>query len=71
MFYPTVLNHQTIKIMQKSVRNKPVDWRKIMRIGLLQWILVATLAGASYAKETSAQSVLSKDMTLSSEKCFA
>jgi TonB-linked SusC/RagA family outer membrane protein len=65
MFYPTVLNHQTIKIMQKSVRNKPVDWRKIMRIGLLQWILVATLAGASYAKETSAQSVLSKDMTLS------
>ncbi|TLU99485.1 TonB-dependent receptor [Dyadobacter luticola] len=50
--------------MQKSVRNKPVNWQKIMRIGLLQWIIAAALAGASYAKETSAQSVLSKDMSL-------
>lgn len=57
-------NHQTIKIMQKTVRNKPVDWRKIMRIGLLQWILAVSLAAGSYAKETAAQSVLSKDMTL-------
>jgi TonB-dependent SusC/RagA subfamily outer membrane receptor len=50
--------------MQKTVRNKPVDWRKIMRIGLLQWILAVSLAAGSYAKETAAQSVLSKDMTL-------
>jgi TonB-linked SusC/RagA family outer membrane protein len=50
--------------MQKSVRNKPVDWRKIMRIGLLQWIIAVSLAAGSYAKETAAQSVLSKDMTL-------
>jgi TonB-linked SusC/RagA family outer membrane protein len=50
--------------MQKSVRNKPLNWLKIMRIGLLQWILALLLAGVSYAKETSAQSVLSKDLTL-------
>jgi len=50
--------------MQKTVRNKPVDWRKIMRIGLLQWIIAVSLAAGSYAKETAAQSVLSKDMTL-------
>ncbi len=57
-------NSQTIKIMQKSVRNKPINWQKLMRIGLLQWIIAALLASVSYAKESSAQSVLSKDMTL-------
>ncbi|WP_439555414.1 TonB-dependent receptor [Dyadobacter sp.] len=51
--------------MQKTVRNKPLNWRKIMRIGLLQWILVTLLAGGGYAKETTAQSLLSKDVTLS------
>ncbi|GAB2787247.1 TonB-dependent receptor [Rhabdobacter roseus] len=51
--------------MKKSVRTKPINWQKIMRIGLLQWLLAALLASASYARESSAQSVLSKDMTLS------
>jgi TonB-linked SusC/RagA family outer membrane protein len=50
--------------MQKTVRNKPVNWQMIMRIGLLQWLFVALLAGSSYAKESSAQSILSKDMTI-------
>lgn len=50
--------------MQNSVRNKPLNWQKIMRIGLLQWILAVLLAGISYASELSAQSVLSKDVTL-------
>lgn len=35
-----------------------------MRIGLLQWILAVLLASISYAKEISAQSILSKDITL-------
>ncbi|MCF2519018.1 TonB-dependent receptor [Dyadobacter sp. CY351] len=51
--------------MQKTVRNKPVNWQMIMRIGLLQWLFVALLAGSSYAKESTAQSILSKDMTIS------
>ncbi|GAB3914051.1 SusC/RagA family TonB-linked outer membrane protein [Larkinella knui] len=50
--------------MQNSILNQSVDWRKIMRIGLLQWILAVLLAGIGYAKEISAQSILSKDMTL-------
>ncbi|QRR01027.1 TonB-dependent receptor [Dyadobacter sandarakinus] len=50
--------------MQKSVPDKPVNWRKIMRIGLLQWVLASLLAGGSYAKESAAQSILSKDMSL-------
>ncbi len=57
-------NNQTIKIMQKSVRNKPINWQKLMRIGLLQWIMAALLASSGYAKESTAQSILSKDMTL-------
>jgi len=35
-----------------------------MRIGLLQWILAILLAGIGYAKDLSAQSILSKDLTL-------
>ena len=50
--------------MQNSVPNKPVNWRKIMRIGLLQWILAILFAGFGHAKEISAQSILSKDVTL-------
>lgn len=50
--------------MKKSVRNKPVSWRTIMRFGLLQWLLAALLASFAYAGESSAQSILSKDMTL-------
>ncbi|WP_229216037.1 SusC/RagA family TonB-linked outer membrane protein [Dyadobacter frigoris] len=50
--------------MQKSVRNKPINWQKLMRIGLLQWIMAALLASSGYARESSAQSILSKDMTL-------
>jgi TonB-linked SusC/RagA family outer membrane protein len=50
--------------MQNSILNQSVDWRKIMRIGLLQWILAVLLAGIGYAKEIAAQSILSKDMTL-------
>jgi TonB-linked SusC/RagA family outer membrane protein len=50
--------------MQNLVRNKPINWQKIMRIGLLQWILAVLLASVSYAREISAQSILSKDITL-------
>ncbi|MGV3560468.1 TonB-dependent receptor [Larkinella arboricola] len=50
--------------MQIFTLNQSVDWRKIMRIGLLQWILALLLTGISYARETTAQSILSKDMTL-------
>ncbi|WP_149242772.1 TonB-dependent receptor [Dyadobacter sp. 32] len=50
--------------MQNSIPNKPLNWQKIMQIGLLQWILAIILAGAGYAKSTSAQSILSKDLTL-------
>ncbi|MFD1140513.1 TonB-dependent receptor [Larkinella insperata] len=50
--------------MQIFIPNQSVDWRKIMRIGLLHWILALLLTGISYGRETAAQSVLSKDMTL-------
>lgn len=50
--------------MQISIPNKPVNWLKIMRVGLLQWILTALFAGIGYAKDLSAQSVLSKDVTV-------
>ncbi|WP_229253753.1 TonB-dependent receptor [Dyadobacter sp. NIV53] len=50
--------------MEKSVRNKPVNWLKIMRIGLFQCVIAALLTSMSYAGESSAQSVLSRDMTL-------
>ncbi|GAB3932474.1 TonB-dependent receptor [Larkinella terrae] len=50
--------------MQNSILNQSVDWRKIMRIGLLQWILALLLTGISYGREIAAQSILSKDMTL-------
>ena len=35
-----------------------------MRISLLQWILMAFLASVSYAKESTAQSILNKDITI-------
>ncbi|WP_229252672.1 SusC/RagA family TonB-linked outer membrane protein [Dyadobacter helix] len=50
--------------MEKSVRNKPVNWLKLMRIGLFQCVLAALLGSFAYARESSAQSVLSQDMTL-------
>ncbi|KAA9349423.1 TonB-dependent receptor [Larkinella humicola] len=50
--------------MQIFIPNKSVDWRKIMRIGLLHWILAVLLTGIANAREIAAQSILSKDMTL-------
>ncbi|MBE9461234.1 TonB-dependent receptor [Dyadobacter subterraneus] len=50
--------------MQKLVPNKPYNWRLFMRISLLQWILMAFLASVSYAKESTAQSILNKDITI-------
>ncbi|HEV7347819.1 TonB-dependent receptor [Telluribacter sp.] len=50
--------------MKKLLRNKPINWRKIMRFGLLQWLLAALLASVTYARESTAQSILSKDMTI-------
>jgi TonB-linked SusC/RagA family outer membrane protein len=53
--------------MQKTVRNKPITWRYLMRIGLFQWMLVALLAGVGYAKDGSAQSILNRELTLKLE----
>lgn len=53
--------------MEKSVRNKSINWRQLMRIGLLQWMLGILLVSVGYAKETSAQSILSRDLTLKME----
>jgi TonB-linked SusC/RagA family outer membrane protein len=64
MIIKQCLNYKTTKIMQNSIRNKPFNWLKIMRIGLLQWILAVLIAGVGYAKDTSAQAILSKDLTL-------
>lgn len=50
--------------MEKLVPNKPFDWLKIMRIGLFQCVLVALLGAISYARETSAESILGKDLSL-------
>src|SRR6218665_2680477 len=57
--------NQTIKVMEKPIPNKPVNWLKIMRIGLLQCVLAALLGSITYARESSAQSILGRDMTLS------
>jgi len=50
--------------MQKIVLNKPDNWLKIMRIGLLQWILILLLAGFSYAGKIEAQPILNKNVSL-------
>lgn len=50
--------------MKKLVRNKPINWRNIMRFGLLPCLLAALLVSVTYARESTAQSILSKDMTL-------
>ncbi|WP_460942781.1 TonB-dependent receptor [Spirosoma daeguense] len=50
--------------MQKTLLNKSVDWRKIMRYGLLQCLLAVLLVSMADAREISAQSILNKDITL-------
>jgi TonB-linked SusC/RagA family outer membrane protein len=50
--------------MQKYHFIKPGNWQKLMRIGLLQWILILCLSTLGYAKETTAQSLLSKSITI-------
>lgn len=50
--------------MEKLLRNKPISWRYIMRIGLLQWFLAALFVSVGHAKESSAQSVLNRELTM-------
>ncbi|WP_461074465.1 TonB-dependent receptor [Spirosoma flavus] len=50
--------------MQKSLLNKSVDWRTIMRYGLLQCLLAILLVSMANAREMAAQSILNKDITL-------
>jgi TonB-linked SusC/RagA family outer membrane protein len=50
--------------MQKSVSNKPRIWRLYMRIGVLQWIILALVATVTYAADVMAQSILNREISV-------
>ncbi len=50
--------------MQNSLPNKIINWRYLMRICLLQWIIMGVLTSISFAREGSAQAMLNKNISV-------
>ena len=53
--------------MKKLRITQSVNWHKVMRISLIQFILLFLIVGFSYAHTTTAQAILNKEVTVNVE----
>jgi hypothetical protein len=58
---------KTYEIMKKNKITQSVNWQKVMRISLVQFIALCLMVSFSYAHTTNAQTVLDMEVTIKVE----